>query len=76
MRTAKEIAGRIQGLENAKLCLLFPPRMYTLGKGAQRIEDRELKRLDVSEHVTLESLNAEIAALTWMLEGEGQSENF
>ena len=80
MRTAEEITERISSLETAKMCLLFPIQEFV--SGAREILSEEEYAIQwnkqtelqaASVRVTLESLNAEIAALTWVLDGRSST---
>lgn len=72
MRTAQDVVQRISNLEEAKQCLLFPPIMAAPGARTIMQDERLSKQatLTASGQITLESLNAEIAALTWVLNNE------
>ena len=74
MKTVEEIAERIRGLQAAKESLLYPLQLVILG-GILEWSSPLVEQVTPAQ-AALESLNAEIAALTWVLEGEGQSENF
>ena len=68
MKTVEEIAERIRGLQAAKESLLYPLQLVILG-GILEWSSPLVERVTPAQ-AALESLNAEIAALTWVLGNE------
>lgn len=86
MKTASEIAERINSLEATKMCLLFPPGRVPaltflvagriISEAGHDAELREQQEIPLaSAQTTLESLNAEIAALAWVLRGKSSTDD-
>ena len=73
MKTAEEIAERIQMLQDAKQSLLFPIQEYVSALASLAELEEHVKE---TQPYPLESLNAEIAALTWVLNNGKSSTAF